>query len=106
MSDNEKSAGKKLKDLLAYKSKNAYNVMDDDGIRKCMDFSRGYIDFLNVAKTERECVTQMVKILEGARFKEFNPYKVPYEPGERFYLAHRDKALIVGVIGEKELING
>lgn len=63
-------------------------------------FCEGYKGFLNISKCEREVVRNMIAIIKEKGFESFDAAKT-YKPGSRVYLNHKNKALIMAVIGEK-----
>lgn len=69
------------------------------------EYCEGYKAFLNKAKTEREFVTEAVKILSE---NGYTPYEIgkKYQAGDKVYLVNRKKALIMTTFGEKSLEEG
>ncbi|HJG83083.1 aminopeptidase [Clostridium sp. AM29-11AC] len=69
------------------------------------EYCEGYKAFLNKAKTEREFVTEAVKILTE---NGYTPYEIgkKYQAGDKVYLVNRKKALIMTTFGEKSLEEG
>lgn len=61
-------------------------------------FCEGYKDFLNKGKTERECVTEAIKILTAAGYTEFDDSTV-YKPGDKVYWNNRGKSLAAATFG-------
>ena len=64
-----KSAGQKLKDELLVNDKNGWEGMSATEKKNIFKFCDGYIDFLNVAKTEREAVKEAEAQAIKAGFK-------------------------------------
>ena len=56
---------------LEYKRESALYTMNDAQQAASHEFSKGYIRFLNHAKTEREAVSEMVKEAESKGFSDF-----------------------------------
>ncbi len=106
MSDKEKTVGQRLQKELSVDWKNVYDTMSDEDLAALQSISREYKNFLNVGRTERLCCTEMERQLKRAGFREFNAYREPYEPGDKFYYKHRNKAIIAGVVGKSELSTG
>ena len=69
------------------------------------EYCEGYKAFLNKAKTEREFVTEALKILTE---NGYTPYEIgkKYQAGDKVYLVNRKKALIMTTFGEKSLEEG
>lgn len=68
-------------------------------------FSRGYVDFLNRAKTERETVDFIINEAEKAGFKNLKSSDA-IKPGQKFYLTEKNKIAALLVIGEKPISEG
>jgi len=100
--DKEKSA---RKDRLFYKQKNGYELIDEKELEALESYCKGYMTFLNEAKTEREAVSDGIKLAEA---KGFVPYKTGMElkPGVKIYHSNRGKSLLLAVIGKKSLCEG
>lgn len=101
-----KSKTEQLKERLFYKPKNVYEELGNAGKEDCMAFCDGYKDFLDIGKTERLCTKYTVKKAKKLGFTPFDPAKKPLKPGDKFYYVHRDKAVILGVMGSSPLTEG
>lgn len=73
---------------------------DEDLHQQASAFCRGYQDFLNHAKTERETISRTVSILKAHGFRAYDPAK-ELKPYDRIFRVHKNKAVCVAVIGEK-----
>ena len=102
---SEKTQGELLREQLCYQPKNAYKVLSDEELRAVFAYSEAYKKFLDVAKTEREAVTEAVRLAEERGFVPFDR-TVSLKPGDRVYVNNRGKALILAVIGEKPIDEG
>lgn len=100
----EKTAGKMLEEQLTWKfphiAKDAPAEVD-----KAAEFCEGYKTFLDEGKTERECVTAAVKMLQAAGYRELD-VKASYKPGDKVYQVNRGKALLITTFGEKPMSEG
>ena len=67
------SEHKELREKLFIHYDNGGNTLDLGTIEKAMSFCEDYKDFLNAAKTERECVKESVKRAEQKGFVPFDP---------------------------------
>lgn len=76
-----------------------------DTVKKAMEFSEGYKDFLNGGKTERECSDWTVRTLKKAGYKEFDP-DGKYKAGDKVYLVNREKSVTAATIGKKKVDKG
>ncbi len=103
--EKEKSAAELLKEKLFAENKSAYDVCTDKEVEAAYAYCGEYMQFLDRAKTERECVTEAVKLLEKNGFTAFE-YGKKYVTGDKFYYNNRGKALYAVVMGEKSLDEG
>ena len=72
---------------------------------KAEKFCRGYKEFLDEGKTERECVSAALKLLKAAGYQEFDP-QAAYQPGDKVYYVNRGKSIIASTFGKKPLSEG
>ena len=69
------------------------------------DYCRGYMAFLNEARTEREAVKIAIEMAEDKGFVEYVD-GMKLAPGDKVYCNNRSKALMLAVIGRKSLEEG
>lgn len=94
-----------IRDELFYKQKNGYDTMSTQQRIDMEDYCRGYMAFLNEARTEREAVKIAIEMAEDKGFVEYvNGMKL--SPGDKVYCNNRSKALMLAVIGSKSLEEG
>lgn len=74
-------------------------------IQEAFDYCENYKTFLNQAKTEREFVTEAVKLLTEEGYVPFETGKT-YEAGQKIYEINRRKALIMTTFGTESLDKG
>lgn len=74
-------------------------------IQEAFDYCENYKTFLNQAKTEREFVTEAVKLLTEAGYVPFETGKT-YEAGQKIYEVNRRKALLMTTFGTESLDKG
>jgi aspartyl aminopeptidase len=53
-------------------NRNTWEIYSPEQSSECEDFSKGYIDFLSDAKTERECVDIIVREAKTAGYKDLD----------------------------------
>ena len=99
------ATAEELKKELFYKPQHASEIICDNELAAADDFAEGYKKFLDMAKTEREAVDEVLKEAVKRGFKEFESYK-QYAPGEKIYYINRNKSIILAVIGKKSLKEG
>ena len=100
---NEKDNG--LRDELFTAKKNGYDRISIEERVQIEDYSRGYMDFLNKARMEREAVRYAVSLAEEQGFSEYVSGDA-LQPGSKVYFNNRGKSLILAVVGEKSLEEG
>ena len=105
MKNEKKTAGELLADKLLSNHKHAGLLLEDEETAKASEFCEDYKAFLDTAKTEREAVTEAVRLAKAAGFKEFERGK-KYKAGDKFYFVNREKAIILGVMGKLPLDKG
>ncbi len=70
-------------------------------------FAKGYMEFLNNGKTERECVDRIVNRIEEAGYKELSKIgKKKLKAGDKVYATWMNKTLVMFQIGKKPLQEG
>lgn len=94
-----------IRDELFYKQKNGYDTMSTQQRVDMEDYCRGYMAFLNEARTEREAVKIAIEMAEDKGFVEYVD-GMKLAPGDKVYCNNRSKALMLAVIGRKSLEEG
>ena len=90
---------------LIKETKNAYDYMNKEELKKASDFCEGYKDFLNKGKLERYVVSNAVETAKSKGFKEFE-YNKKYSAGDKIYMVQKNKAAIFAIIGEEPIEEG
>ncbi|MDR1628459.1 MAG: aminopeptidase [Oscillospiraceae bacterium] len=103
--DEKLSASNELKEKLFMKKSHGGETLNDDQIKETYDFANRYKDFLGICKTEREAVQYTANRAQKSGFKEFDK-KNTYKPGDKVYFIHKNKTLILAVIGKDNFENG
>lgn len=96
---------KELKEKLCYEPVHAVKSVSAEEVALADEFCEKYKTFLNNGKTEREVVSEVVAEAERNGFAPFELDK-KYNPGDKFYLNNRGKAIILAVQGEKGCSEG
>lgn len=89
--------------------KNAWEKYDNEGIKKVFAFNEGYKEFMSKCKTERECVTEVIRIVEEQGYKNLDTViknNETLKAGDKVYANNMDKAIALFLIGEKDLQDG
>ena len=101
----EKLDAKKLQEKLINPKQNGWKGITSDIKQNIFDYCNGYINFLNHGKTEREIVSQSIKIANENGFRDLNQYKT-LTPGDKVYYVNREKSMYLAVIGSDSVENG
>ena len=94
-----------LRNSLFYEQKNGYDLIGTDERIALENYCKDYIRFLNDSRTEREAVMNAVYEAKQNGFVEYTP-GMDLKPGAKIYVNNRGKALMLAVIGKKDLANG
>lgn len=92
-----------------YYRTNAWKSYEDQGMDKLMSFCDEYRKFISESKTERECVTNTIKIAQENGFKDLKELiknKTPLKAGDKVYITNYDRQITLFVIGKKPLEEG
>ena len=100
----EKINPKELKEKLFRPKQNGWEKENLDK-NQIMNFSKEYIDFINNAKTERECVKELSKLLNANGFKNIEETQ-NLKAGDKIYYINRYKNIYAAVIGSDDLNKG
>ena len=92
------------KDIINKKT-SGWLKIDSNLKEKIFDFCKGYIKFLNTAKTEREASKEIISNLKDFGFKNINDVDV-LKPGDKVYMINRSKSIYAVVIGSKNITEG
>lgn len=101
----EKSETQILKEKLFRTKKNGWENIEENKKKKIFEFSKEYIDFINEAKTERECTKKFTEILENNGFKNIDNLNT-LKAGYKVYYINRYKNVYAAVIGSDDLVKG
>ncbi|MBE7016835.1 MAG: aminopeptidase [Ruminococcaceae bacterium] len=100
MSDN-----KELREKLFYEQKNGYDLIGTDERIALEEFCEGYKVYLDNARTEREAVSEAIRLAEAEGFVPYT-YGMEVKPGMKLYRSNRGKSLMLAVVGSKSLAEG
>ena len=94
-----------LRSKLFYEQKNGYDLIDTEERIKVEDYCKGYMDYLDRSRMEREAVANAIEQAEDLGFVEYVP-GMALKAGDNIYKNNRGKSLILAVIGKKPLSEG
>ncbi len=101
---DEKTQGQLLSEKLVYKSKTTFETGNADKAA-VTEYCEGYKKFLDNGKTEREVVTETIKMIEAKGYKS---YKLGDKlvAGGKYYLNNRGKSLFMFKLGTESIEKG
>ena len=99
----EKTEVEKLKEKLFNKKGNGWNSVQE--MNNIMNYAKGYIDFMNKSKTEREVIKESKKIAESNGFKDIKQFE-SLKPGDKIYYINREKSMYLAIIGKENVEKG
>ena len=102
---SEKTIGEELKEKLFNQKKIGWESISENEGQQIFEYCKGYMDFLNKSKTEREIVKNATEIAREKGFKDISEYE-NLQPGDKVYYINRGKNLFLAVIGENSIENG
>lgn len=94
-----------LEALLYYKKTNFYEVSDDATIAAAYDYAKGYMAYLDGAKTEREAVTLTIQMAEKEGYTPYT-FGMPLTAGGKYYYNNRGRSLYLFRVGSESIENG
>ena len=94
-----------LEKKLFNKKEDGWETVDEIKKEKILDFSKGYMDFLNRAKTEREFIFEATKIARENGYKDIAEFE-KLQAGDKVYFINREKSMYLAIIGTESVENG
>ncbi len=91
------------------KEKNAWNSYSESDLAELETLCAGYRNFLNVGKTERECVKEIVKVAKKAGYvdmKDVIANGTKLSAGDKVYATWMDKTVTMFNIGTEDVEKG
>ncbi|WP_050641471.1 MULTISPECIES: aminopeptidase [Clostridia] len=85
--------------------KNLWEVYTEDQLKELESLTGDYKKFLDTGKTERECVTEVIRQAEAAGYIELSKAN-EVKPGDKVYAAWMGKSIALFNIGEELVENG
>ena len=88
-----------MRSKLFYEQKNGYDLIGTEERIAVEEYSRDYMEYLNISRTEREAVNNAIAIAMDRGFSEYRP-GMALKPGMKIFSNNRGKALMLAVIGK------
>ena len=98
----EKKNAQEMFDSLSYKKKNVFEQASAEEIKQIFDYAKGYMQFLDDAKTEREAVATTIAMIEKQGYTEYT-FGDALSVGDKKYYNNNGKSLVMFKIGEENL---
>ena len=96
---------KSLEDTLFQKKENGWETVDTRTKETIFNVSKDYMNFLNRAKTEREFITESIKMAKENGYKDIVEFE-KLQPGDKVYFVNREKSMYLAIIGTENIENG
>ena len=90
---------------LEYKKESFYEKFGNEELEKAFEYSKGYMKFLDAAKTEREAVKYALAEAEKHGFVPYD-FGDKVEKGGKYYYNNRGKNIFLFTIGNESIENG
>ena len=97
--------GEELKEKLFNEKENGWEKADEAKREEIFKLSKNYMDFLNVAKTERTFIKQARKLADSNGYRDIIEFQT-LKPGDKVYFVNREKSMYLAIIGEESIENG
>ena len=101
----EKTEGEELKEKLFNQKKNGWESASEEDKRSIYEYCKGYMDFLNHSKTEREIIKNAMEMAKERGFRDIREFE-KLNPGDKVFYVNRDKNLYLAVIGTDSIEEG
>ena len=91
------------------KTINAWEKYSDAQKKKIFAFAEDYRKFISDCKTERECVSEAVRMAEASGYKNLEDIiagNKKLKPGDKVYAVNMKKALLMFNVGTEPMENG
>ena len=98
----EKKNAQDMLEKLSYKKKNVFEQASADEIKEIFEYSKGYMKFLDDAKTEREAVIAAIALIEKQGYTEYKLGE-KLSVGDKKYYNNNGKSLVMFKIGTENL---
>ena len=90
---------------LRYEKKTVYELAGAKVVEEAYEYAKNYVKFLDASKTEREAVTESVRIAEAAGYRAWN-FGDTISVGDKLYYNNRGKNIFLFRIGTENINNG
>ena len=88
---------------------NAWKKYDEAGLKEVFNYCEGYKKYISDCKTERECVSESIRIAQAYGYRNLEDVirnKETLKSGDKVYANNMGKGLALFLIGEEPMSNG
>ena len=90
---------------LRYEKKTVYELAGAKVVEEAYEYAKNYVKYLDASKTEREAVTESIRIAEAAGYRAWN-FGDAINVGDKLYYNNRGKNIFLFRIGTENINNG
>lgn len=94
-----------LKKKLFNSKENGWLELDNNAKQDVFSYAKGYINYLNNSKTEREIISTSKKIAEENGFQNIETVN-ELKAGDKVYYINREKSMYLAIIGKDNIEDG
>ena len=94
-----------LREKLFDKKENGWKKINEEERKKAFEISKGYMEFLNKSKIEREFIKNARKLADQNGFRDIMEFDT-LKPGDKIYFINRNKSMYLAIIGSENIENG
>ncbi|OOM81658.1 putative M18 family aminopeptidase 1 [Clostridium puniceum] len=90
-------------------NKNAWNKYSSKEVEEIFEFCEGYKNFMSKCKTERECVSEVIKLAIAEGYKDIEDFikeKKKLQPGDKVFANNKGKTIALFIIGNDPMEKG
>ena len=100
-----KNIAAELEARLGYKKTNFYEKADEATVAAAYDYAKGYMAYLDAAKTERESVAVSIEMAEKEGYVPYT-FGMELKAGGKYYYNNRGRSLYLFRVGSEDINNG
>lgn len=88
--------------------KMGWNQLTKKQLSAVEKYSKEYMEFLDASKTERKCAQEIIRLAQKEGYKDLSHYQSigKLVAGDKVFVNHKEKAVLLFVIGEEEFQQG
>ncbi|MBE6547514.1 MAG: aminopeptidase [Ruminococcaceae bacterium] len=90
---------------LTYTKKNFYKESTEEQINAAFEYCKGYAEYLDGSKTEREAVKYSIALAEANGYKPYS-FGMEIKAGDKYYYNNRSRCLFLFRVGSEDINNG